>query len=661
MGRRRLRLGSRSRARVLAGLMLLAAGGLSAAAQSQVAAGSTSASPAPSSSPTDTGASPGAVGSPAPSPSVADSPAPSPSPSPPPPPAIAASPNSQLVDGQYVKISLTGFIPGAAMNFRQCIAVPSNVSTDCTPLNPQITAYAASDGGGSTYVPVYTGDDPKLLTPAALAANQTSCVNNSCIPCDINHSCTIQARYQTRSGVATTLAPISFAATASFCPPIGPSSILGTGSADAVRAMYTWTTLVCGPPRNLGVQFAGYSSSRAYSDFFAAETDFGVSGIRPSTPTNAGFDYKLAPLTASAVVLAYRMYSGGTQITNLTLTPKIVADIYSGRVGSGFNADRDITSINPGVYFPQRMQYFARGDQSSENYELESWLTAAAPAEWISGAGSKGPQESFPLINGVSIGKTGESAEGLAVVDPTTDFSGQGNLGIMYASTAAFYGLPVAQIMLPSGAKVAATSDAILQAIAAAKANPDGTLTPQYVDPVHPGAYPMPTVTYMISPTNRISPDRGLVLQSFLRYAVQDGQGVLPTGYAPLPSNLVAQSLHVADQVPVTPPPGLPAPIGSATTPFAPFGAGAAPAGPDAAALAAAAAAAARARQQSEGVIASLGWNQGGGLRALIELELNRLLRLAIPMIAGVAALGLVLGIGLQALARWGPFTRSPV
>ena len=652
------RLSSRYGFRLVAMLILLAAG-LGAASQSRTAAGSTPASPSPGASPSDTSGSPASATSPAPSPSGTGSPAPSPSPSPPPPPTIAASPNSQLVDGQYVKISLTGFIPGAAMNFRQCIAVPSNVSTDCTPLNPQITAYAASDGGGSTYVPVYAGDDPKLLTPASIAANTTSCVNNSCIPCDINHACSIQARYQTNSGVATTLAPIGFAATSSFCPPIGPSSILGTGSADSIRAMYTWTSLVCGPPRNLGVQFAGYSSSRAYSDFFAGETDFGISGIRPSTPTEPGFDYKLAPLTASAVVLAYRMYSGGSQITNLTLTPKIVADIYSGRVGSGFNADHDITSINPGVYFPQRMQYFSRGDQSSENYELESWLTAAAPTEWISGAGSKGPQESFPLINGVSIGKTGEAAEGLAVVDPTTDFSGQGNLGIMYASTAAFYGLPVAQIMLPSGARVAASSDAILQAIGAAKANPDGTLTPQYVDPAHPGAYPMPSVTYMITPTNRISPDRGQVLQSFLRYAVQDGQGVLPSGYAPLPSNLVAQSLRVADQVPVTPPLGLPAPLTSATTPFAPFGAGSSgPIGPDAAALAAAAAA--RARHQTDGVVAGLDWNQGRGLKALIDMEINRLLRLAIPMVAVVAALALVLGIGLQALARWGRFTSGP-
>jgi hypothetical protein len=216
--------------------------------------------------------------------------------------------------------------------------------------------------------------------------------------------------------------------------------------------------------------------------------------------------------------------------------------------------------------------------------------------------------------------------------------------------------------MMPNGTKVAATSSAILQAIADAKPNPDGTLSPQYVDTAHPNAYPMPALTYMITPTTRISPDRGQVLQSFLRYAVQDGQGVLPAGYAPLPAPLVAQTLHVADLIPLTPPPGLPAPLpsGSITGAFAPYAAGAGPAGPDVAALAAAAAAAARARQGADGVIASLGWNQGNGLKALIEAEVNRLVRIAIPIIAAVAAIGLVLGIGLQALARWGPFGWKP-
>ena len=71
--------------------------------------------------------------------------------------------------------------------------------------------------------------------------------------------------------------------------------------------------------------------------------------------------------------------------------------------------------------------------------------------------------------------------------------------------------------------------------------NSDGTITPNY-SPTD-GAYPMLLPTYLMAPTNDVSAGVGKSIQQFLNYAVQAGQTTLPTGYVPLTTALVNESL----------------------------------------------------------------------------------------------------------------------
>jgi hypothetical protein len=145
---------------------------------------------------------------------------------------------------------------------------------------------------------------------------------------------------------------------------------------------------------------------------------------------------------------------------------------------------------------------------------------------------------------------TGWKKEGFAVGKYSSNDTLQaGALGLMDSSAAQFYGVPTANIKLKNGTIVSATTESIAQALSDSTLNSDNTLTPS----ASPNDYPAVMPTYMMVPTSGITPEQGAAVANFLRYAVTDGQHVLPAGYAPLPRNLVERSLDIADKIPQTP------------------------------------------------------------------------------------------------------------
>jgi phosphate transport system substrate-binding protein len=467
-------------------------------------------------------------------------------------PALTVSPATELVDGQYVQVNVTGFLPNgpgqpSGVYFRECIPSPTNVATDCTGLNQLVSAITDSNGNSQTYLPVYAGND-QLLKNAGRTGS---------ITCDATHACSIAAVSNGTDLAYAVLAPLSFGLSADSCPPSAVNGILGSGSATAYRALYRWESTVCLPPSSLSVSYAVNNSVDGLNSFGAGLTQFAAAGpLPPVTLPATAPSYKYAPLSASALVLAYRMYDRrGPQITNLTLTPGIIAQIYQGKIPN-FAVDPTITALNPGVEFPGRTGIFARAEHSAESYVFTWWLRAnLGPGSWPAGVTDIFPEPP----NGV-VGLTGSAAVANHVVDPATDYTGQGNIGFMDSSTAAFYGLPTVQIRRPDGSIIGATPASIKQALNDATTNPDGTITPNYTT-LDPNAYPMPLVSYMVTPTNGIAPSQGATLATFLRYAVQAGQSNLPSGYVPLTASMVNTSLTAADSIPFkTPPSATPPP-----------------------------------------------------------------------------------------------------
>jgi hypothetical protein len=452
---------------------------------------------------------------------------------------MTLTPSTGLVDGQSVKVNLTGFQPDSGVVFRQCIPTPVNVTTDCTSTNTTFSAVTDSTGASELYLPVYSR--ASTLPPRSGYVSFP-------LTCDESHPCVIAAVTSLDLNGAV-FAPVTFAPETDNCPDPGARAVFGSGSATAYRALYAWQSTTCVAPYNLPTVYAVSNGPDGVSTFGQGQSqaNFGVAGpLPPYTLPSTGPSYKEAPITASAVVLAYDMYDlRGPQITSLTLTPHEISQIFLGTLNN-FATDPGINSLNPGIDFPGFVQAYVRGDHSSETYVFTSWLAATlGSSSW-----PVGPRTVFPAQSGVQA-LSGSRALGAAVDDPQTARNGQGRMGFMDSSTAAYYGLPTVNIRMPSGAIVGATPTAIANGIALATQNSDGIYTPDYT-PSDPTAWPMSVVTNMLVPTNQINAANGQVLAGFLKYAVNQGQSNLPVGYVPLPAAMVSQSMSAAGLIPQT-------------------------------------------------------------------------------------------------------------
>jgi phosphate transport system substrate-binding protein len=464
-----------------------------------------------------------------------------------PTPTLTATPNSGLEDGQFVVVSFSGFPPGSAYDFRQCTANPTDVDTDCTAIVPGLTVVLDATGAGQTFVPVYSDADSALEDQAGTAE----------IICDNTTPCSLDAMSDPDNLATGTLVPITFGQSPGDCPPPGLNGIVGAGASSAYRAIYTWESAVCQPPANLAVDYALKNSPDGVTAWFQGESEFAVTGpwgpgFQPTAPVSTSpptqtWDY--APITASSVVLAYRVYDRrGPQITSLTLTPAQIAATFEG-TDDDWSTDKTITKLNPGVEFPTKIVPYARADYSEETWTFTSWLSAVAPTVW-----TYGPQEIFPAALG-STDITGSAKLAFDVVTnpPTDDFDDYGTIGFMDSSTAAFYGLPTVNIKNADGTTTAATPATLAKALSDSTVNADGTITPNY-NPTD-GAYPMLLPAYLMAPTNDVKYSVAKAIQQFINYAVQGGQTTLPAGYTPLTPQLVNISLAAAKAIPLVIPP----------------------------------------------------------------------------------------------------------
>ena len=522
-----------------------------------------SATPTPTPTPTAP-ATPTPTASASPSPTTCASPTATPTPTSPTPsptpgatgPSMTAKPSTYLADGQFVQLTFSGLPPGIGLGFRECIASPTTVATDCTP-SSGTGGVTDANGNGTNYLQVHGG-----TLPAAGATSQAPLT----ITCDSKHPCVIAAVQTNTDLQGAVYAPIAFSPAPENCPPV-TNGILGVGSSTAYRAIYRWAGAECLPPAQLTVGYTAGAIDDYLQPFYNNVSlpppntiSFGVTGPVPSMPTSptaSGLSFKYAPLTTSGVVLAFLMYdANGAQITSLTLTPDLIAQIALGQIpnwNANTPAASEIRALNPSVAnFPPRILAYHRAESSSLTYVMSSWLAANAPTSWVNSKVSPpAPLKPSPLFPGQAaganaVGVTGADPLGLAVATyAPLDELDQGALGFMDSSTAAFYGLPTVQIKRPDGSVVAATAATITQAISEDAVQPDNTLAMNYANN-DPLAYPLALPTYMVVPTSTLAQAQDSVVVAFLRYAVQDGQSNEPAGYAPLPEKLANASLEVA-------------------------------------------------------------------------------------------------------------------
>jgi ABC-type phosphate transport system substrate-binding protein len=487
---------------------------------------------------------------------------------------VTITPHRDLLDftgdGQFVTVDWSGFASQGAAYLRECTRGATDYGTQCSqggfysPCGlscPGVTflGLSSKDGTGSGIGQVAIG----LIN----ATQSLDPIPGKSITCDYQHDCSLFVMPDAFDMTTAIEIPITFATPADACPD-GGAFTSGSGGSAGFRMFLGWATHICNPPQNVGLQYTLRPAQPALQDYVDGYADYAVGplpldDVQKAGLKAAGRTIAYAPVSASGLVFGFRIVDQrtGNQVTNLTLSPDILAKIFNGKIVQ-WN-DPAIRKLNPGITFPTFIGAITRGDANEESLTLTRWLWADARDSWVSGGErsgikpnplSAGPTQLIPSFGQVYLvtGPTAEARITARGVDDFTSTSVYGLIGFMDSSWAAQYDLPTVKIRYDDGTTVAATPQTIANAVGRMTDCGSGLLQPDVsIQDSH--VWPMPTVSYMAVPHDAKSSDSppttevADTLASVIDYGVGKGQDDLPAGYVPLTGAMKAQAREVAD------------------------------------------------------------------------------------------------------------------
>ncbi len=305
-----------------------------------------------------------------------------------------------------------------------------------------------------------------------------------------------------------------------------------SGSSAQANAMTQWIKDYQTACAGATVNYGSVGSGQGVTDFINGQTSVGGSDSAlnkdKGEPAKAnarctGGQAVDLPMVAGPVAIIYNV-SG---VTDLTMTPSVLAKIFSGKVTT-WN-DPAIAALNSGVTLPSsKITTVHRSDSSGTTDNVTKYLTAAGGSDWTY---DHDKQWKAPG------GQGAKGSEGVAAAVKSTP----NTIAYDELSYATQNSLSMAKVDNGAGA-VELTTEAVGKAVAAATVTGTGddlALKLDYATKV-PGAYPILLVTYEITCTKGLPADQAALVKSFLTYAASsDGQAKLTDiGYAPLPTEI---------------------------------------------------------------------------------------------------------------------------
>jgi phosphate transport system substrate-binding protein len=443
-------------------------------------------------------------------------------------PVVTIDPAARLNDNQFVTVSWSGFKPNGEVWIRECQKDTSTLDA-CSNVN-QTLLVTGKDGTGVTVYQVHTG---QIGTAT----------------CDYQHACQLGVFPKVDALSGAVFADIAFSFPPDACPAPTGTTAGGSGDDTSNLSMFNWSADVCQTPQSLSIHYIGSNSYDGLDNFADESSDFAAS-TQPLSASNERTarahhrKWAYAPLNESGLVLAYNIVDqrNGQRITDLKLTPDLIAKIFTKSELGIWNV-AEVLEINPGHTFPPLVGAVGRADHTPSTLLLTRYMKATAPDVYTCDPTNNYSTSACDL--GVTLKTTPEDTAAAVWQHTDADLAQTGYIGWMDSSTAAFYGLPAAQIQTQADPPVyqSPTQASIDKGISDATVNPDGvTIKARFTG--DPDSYPLPEMTVAVLPTTCISDDLKTALSSFTTWAVADGQSAdnLPIGYFTLSSDLVTKA-----------------------------------------------------------------------------------------------------------------------
>ncbi len=202
------------------------------------------------------------------------------------------------------------------------------------------------------------------------------------------------------------------------------------------------------------VNYSAVGSGTGRTNLAAGTVDFAGSDSPIPSSETANFKGKTVlyfPVLVGPITMAYNL----TGVTNLKLTPTVIANIFQGKI-TKWN-DSAITAINPGVKLPGTpITTAVRSDSSGTTQNFSLFLQTAVPSAWKLGSDS--------TINWPHSARAADGNSGVAQVVKST----AGAIGYVDLATAKASGLSYASVqnsagdyVVPSSSSASAAADGV--------------------------------------------------------------------------------------------------------------------------------------------------------------------------------------------------------
>ena len=342
--------------------------------------------------------------------------------------------------------------------------------------------------------------------------------------------------------------------------------ISGAGSTWSANAIDAWVTNVA--QYGMKVNYAPVGSTSGRQEFSNGTTDWGASEIPYGVKDGNNLDpppqrgYAYMPDTAGGTTFMYNLKIGNTRVTNLRLSGKAIAGIFTGVITNW--DDPTIKADNPGLTMPNlKIVPVVRSDGSGATAEFTQWMLATEGSDWTAYCAKVGRSpctqtSAYPVLPGSAmVGQSGD----LGVSGYVSQQQADGAIGYVEYSYALETGFPVALVLNSAGYYTEPTAQNVAVSLLKAQIDMNKSdplyltqdLSQVYTDP-DPRTYELSSYSYMLLPTDTsfgLTNAKGLTLGAFGAYLLCQGQQQVDAlGYSALPINLVEDGYQQLQKIP---------------------------------------------------------------------------------------------------------------
>ena len=322
-------------------------------------------------------------------------------------------------------------------------------------------------------------------------------------------------------------------------PLVGQTTLNGAGATFPYPMYSKWFSEYHKLHSDVQVNYQSIGSGGGIRQVTEGTVDFGASDMPMTDAQLAEAQGKLntqilnLPSVLGAVVPAYNIPGVSGEVK---FTPDVLAGIFLGKI-TKWN-DKSITSVNPGVNFPDKdIIVVHRSDGSGTTFIWTDYLSKVS-SDWKSQVGS-GTSVKWP------IGLGGKGNEGVAGSIRQL----QGSIGYVELIYAVQNNIPFGSIKNAAGVFLKASLEGVTAAAASAPKMP-ADFRVSITNAPGKDAYPISSFTWLLIPEQSKDSAKNKILADFLNWMVTDGQKMAGAlSYASLPDSVVQKEKEAIKQI----------------------------------------------------------------------------------------------------------------